>query len=125
MIVLTRNFGQLGNRLCLSAHLIAAAREYGVTLLNPSFAEYAQYFSATAEDLWCRYPRRESASELELSPGSTRLSRGPSPLGRKLTYHSVYLGTRVMTHLRMNGFPAHIIQLIGEQSCDLAGASFR
>ena len=53
VIVIVRNFGQLGNRLLLSAHLIAAAREYGVTLVNPSFAEYAQYFPSTASD-WPR-----------------------------------------------------------------------
>ncbi|MGB7324862.1 MAG: hypothetical protein WBD31_08310, partial [Rubripirellula sp.] len=41
MIVIARNFGQLGNRLLLSANLIAAAREHGVQLLNPSFAGYA------------------------------------------------------------------------------------
>lgn len=129
MIVLARNFGQLGNRLCLSAHLIAAAREYGVTLLNPSFAEYAQYFTATADDLWCRYPALESIPAPGLSPGSAQSraprNHSPSDFRRKLAYHSVYLGTRVMTHLRMNRYPAHIIQLRGEQSCDLSGDLFR
>jgi hypothetical protein len=121
MIVLARNFGQLGNRLCLSAHLIAAAREYGVTFLNPSFAEYAQYFTATFDDLWCRYPALESTP----APGAALRNRSPSRFRRKLAYHSVYLGTRVMTHLRMNRYPAHIIQLRGEQTCDLSGDLFR
>ncbi len=56
MIVIARSFGQLGNRLFLYGHFIAAAAEYGVTLANPCFAEYAHLFPSTANDLWCRYP---------------------------------------------------------------------
>ena len=57
MIVIARKYGQLGNRLFLYAHLIAAARHYGIELRNPCFAEYADLFPSTRRDLWCRYDR--------------------------------------------------------------------
>ena len=41
MMIIGKKYGQLGNRLFLYAHLIAAAEEYGVKLMNPAFAEYA------------------------------------------------------------------------------------
>ena len=55
MIINALRYGQLGNRLLVYAHLIAAAREYGVTLLNPAMCEYAHLFPAIADDVWCRY----------------------------------------------------------------------
>lgn len=63
MIVVGHRFGQLGNRLILSAHLMAAAREYGVGLSNLAFAEYAHLFQGTASDLWCRFPCRAISSK--------------------------------------------------------------
>ena len=54
-------YGQLGNRLFPSIN--RCGREYGVKLMNPAFAEYAERFRS---DLWCHYP------ELEASAGSPR-----------------------------------------------------
>ena len=116
VIVITRNFGQLGNRLLLSAHLISAAREYGVTLVNPSFAEYARYFPTTADDLWCRYPSVSSSSD--------RSSNSPSSLRRNATYKAIYLTARLMWHLRMTRFPVNIIRLGKQDSFDLASTEF-
>lgn len=50
--------GLLGNRLFLFAHLIACAREHGLSLMNPLFGPYADQFTGTAGDLLCRYPAR-------------------------------------------------------------------
>lgn len=113
MIVIVRNFGQLGNRLWLSAHLIAAAREYGVTLVNPSFAEYAQHFPATAGDLWCRYPVVDRAGD----PPSARL--------RRAVYKAVYLGGKSLLYAQRLGCPVRLIRLRQEESCDLASDKFR
>lgn len=112
MMMITRSYGQLGNRLWLSAHLIAAAREYGVTLLNPAFTEYASYFPSTCDDLWCRYP----------CDGSIR--RSASRWQRYTLYKSVYLTSRIASHLRLTRFPAHVIRLGAGDCCDLASDSF-
>lgn len=116
VIVLVRNFGQLGNRLLLSAHLIAAAREYGVPFLNPSFAEYAQYFSSTANDLWCRYP---SVTAHSFHQTLTR------PLSRRLAYRAAYLTGKALWQCQRFGMPVPMIRLRGNETCDLSSDSFR
>lgn len=62
MIVITDKAGRLGNRLIVFAHFIGWGIEHGVTIANPAFDEYAQYFAGTADDPWCRYPARLTAS---------------------------------------------------------------
>lgn len=113
MLIITRNYGQLGNRLLLSAHLIAAAREYGVTLANPSFAQYAALFPSTVNDLWCRYPRREISDQ-----------QRPSESLRTWLYRPIYLGAKTLSILRLNHFPAHVIRIGHDGYCDLASESF-
>ncbi|MBW4516497.1 MAG: alpha-1,2-fucosyltransferase [Timaviella obliquedivisa GSE-PSE-MK23-08B] len=56
MIVISSKFGQLANRLFLFAHFIAFAIEHNLTIINPAFEEYAQFFEPTCTDLLCRYP---------------------------------------------------------------------
>ncbi len=112
MIVIARNFGQLGNRLMLSANLIAAAHEYDVPLLNPSFATYAKYFESTETDLWCRYPARPPVSER------------PSMLIREALYRSIYLSGRTLSHLRLTRFPFHVIRISDHGVCDLRTEQF-
>lgn len=113
MIVIVRNFGQLGNRLLLSAHLIAAAREYGVTLLNPSFAEYARYFPSTARDLWCRYPSLPSSKH------------APSASRRNATYKAVYLSGKSLWYAKKIGCSVPMIRLGKDEACDLRSEEFR
>lgn len=60
MIVIVQPAGQPGNRLILSAHLIAFAREHRLKLVNIAFEEYAPLFPATQADLFCRYPPARS-----------------------------------------------------------------
>jgi hypothetical protein len=62
MIVITDKSGRLGNRLIVFAHFIGWGIEHGVAIANPAFDEYAQYFAGTANDPWCRYPVRPTAS---------------------------------------------------------------
>ena len=115
MIIIARNFGQLGNRLLLSAHLIAAAREYGVPLLNPSFAEYAEYFPATAGDLWCRYPARQNHERRST----------PSDRVRRATYKAIYLSGKAMWYAQRAGVPGPMLRLGKEESCDLENEDFK
>jgi hypothetical protein len=56
MIVVSGDYGQLGNRLIVYANLIAGARQHGLRLANPAFHEYAPYFETTRGDVWCRFP---------------------------------------------------------------------
>jgi hypothetical protein len=112
MIVIARSFGQLGNRLFLYAHFIAAAREYGVQLANPCFAEYAHLFPATANDLWCRYPRQP----ITTSPPALRT--------RKVLAKSVYLAARSLSTIGLTDYPFHVLRIKGEQTCDLGSEEF-
>lgn len=113
MIVITRNYGQLGNRLILYAHFIAAAREYGVSLANPCFAEYAEHFPATANDLWCRF---SSMGHCE--------SGSPPAWQRRMLSKTVYLGTKSLSLMRLNQVPFRIIRLRGDEECDLGSDWF-
>ena len=116
MIVLAKNFGQLGNRLLLSAHLLAAAREYGVSFRNPSFVEYAQYFPSISNDLWCRFPAQDTPTDAA--------SDDLPAWQRKALYQAVRLSTSVLSFLGMTQFPCRVIRVRGEQICDLQDESF-
>lgn len=56
MLIIAEKVGQLGNRLLLYSNVIAYAIEHNLTVVNPSFAEYASLFETTHQDLLCRYP---------------------------------------------------------------------
>lgn len=56
MLIVAAKSGQLGNRLLLFAHFIAWAIEHNFTVLNPAFEEYAEFFTGTANNLFCCYP---------------------------------------------------------------------
>jgi hypothetical protein len=62
MIIITTKFGQLANRLFLFAHFIAFAAEHNLTVINPAFDEYAQFFEFTCTDPLCQYPATGSKS---------------------------------------------------------------
>ncbi len=123
MIVIARNYGQLGNRLILASHLIAAAREYNVALFNPSFVEYASYFPSTQNDLWCRYTRHLSTNDQGLGPVGRPVL--PAYWQRKSLYHSVYLLGRTLAHLRLHRYPLNVIRLGHEGDCDVTTNEFR
>lgn len=112
MIVIARSYGQLGNRLFLYGHFIAAAAEYGVKLANPCFAEYAHLFPATAHDPWCRYP---------VEPAAGRI---PSLRSRQLLAKSVYLAARGLSLVGLGGGPIRVLRIKGDQSVDLGDHEF-
>jgi hypothetical protein len=58
MIFFSHKCGQLGNRLFCFAHLIAYAEANNLKIINLSFDEYAQFFQATSQDVFCGYPAR-------------------------------------------------------------------
>ncbi len=117
MIIIGKKYGQLGNRLFLYAHLIAAAEEYGVKLMNPAFAEYAERFPRTRSDLWCHYP------ELEASSGSPRVG-SPSRWKRNLVSKTVELSGRGIHYLGGEVRGLKVIRLRTGEQCDLASDSF-
>ncbi|APB34822.1 hypothetical protein GlitD10_2485 [Gloeomargarita lithophora Alchichica-D10] len=60
MLVLTHRFGRLGNRLLITAHLMAYALEMNHTLIDWGLAEYTPYFIGTAVDPYVfRFPPRQ------------------------------------------------------------------
>ena len=56
MIVIFTKAGQLGNRLFNFATFMAFSATVGNRLVNPSFAEYADFFEGTRGNLLCTYP---------------------------------------------------------------------
>lgn len=60
MFIIARKYGRLGNRLQLFAHFVAFAIENNQKIVNPAFLEYADLFQNTANDLFCRYPPKNS-----------------------------------------------------------------
>jgi hypothetical protein len=59
MIILTHRFGRLGNRLLMTAHLLAYALKSQHILIDWGLAEYAPYFVGTASDPYVfRFPPR-------------------------------------------------------------------
>jgi hypothetical protein len=56
MLIISAKSGLLGNRLLLFANFIAFAIEHNLTVLNPAFEEYAEFFVGTARDFLCCYP---------------------------------------------------------------------
>ncbi len=60
VLIISLKPGQLGNRLEIFARIIAYARENNLTVINPSFDEYALFFKYTSTSLHCRYPHKKS-----------------------------------------------------------------
>jgi len=85
MVIIGKKAGQLGNRLLVFAHFIANSIEYGYEIANPSFYDYADYFDATRDDFFCRYPAQKSSLQnRSLQATYWKLLTGLMPLYRKL-----------------------------------------
>ena len=112
MIINALRYGQLGNRLLVYAHLIAAAREYGVTLLNPAMCEYAHLFPAIADDVWCRYP-----------PAGAVLKR-PSLLTRVCLTQTISRITKLLWAVGLKRYPCGVLRIRYPEQCDLMDATF-
>lgn len=75
MLVIVRRGGQLGNRLCLFAHVIAFAVEHQVRVADLVFSPYEAGFKNTLRDPFCRFPAAHP---------STALANPPSPAAQRL-----------------------------------------
>ncbi len=77
--------GRLANRMILFANFVALAEEQGHRLINFTFHSYSELFEGTRGNIYCRYPRPESRSWLDLVPGvavALRKTRIPYHLTR-------------------------------------------
>jgi len=88
MIIISDKYGQLGNQLFLFGHFIAVASEHRFVVANPAFEEYAQYFQATSDDLFCRYPHKTSHIR-------------PTKMRRKLCYSTAKYSTILISKLKL------------------------
>jgi hypothetical protein len=61
--------GRLANRLILFANFIALAEEQRHRLINFTFHSYSEFFEGTRENIYCRYPRPERRSWMDVVPG--------------------------------------------------------
>ncbi|HEV2763444.1 MAG TPA: hypothetical protein VGV38_10750, partial [Pyrinomonadaceae bacterium] len=111
MLIIASKPGQLGNRLLLFAQFVAIASERGLTVSNPSFEEFADFFETTAGDLLCRFPARRSP-----------LPRGP--LARRLFYQLSYHAARLLVRCRVRRGPMRAVQIEWEERVDIAGEEF-
>jgi hypothetical protein len=59
-LVIAGKGNQLANRLFVYAHAMAWAIEHQVTLINPTFGDFAAYFEGCRSDLLGRYPSTPS-----------------------------------------------------------------
>jgi hypothetical protein len=60
MLIISDKPGYLANLLFLFGNFIACARENNLSVMNPAFDDYAEYFQTTSKDFFCRYPARAS-----------------------------------------------------------------
>ena len=103
MILLTEKCGQLGNRLICFAHLIAFCEEHCISLVNPGFHEFSDFFEG------CRgrgipsfipQPKRTPAI-LSIIPAET-------------SFHAINLLTRIAKRFRSSLRVVHVLSTEGD-----------
>lgn len=60
MIIIIESAGQLANRMILFSHFIGFCKENNISLLNPSFVDYAHYFKGTISNSVPKFPTNEN-----------------------------------------------------------------
>ena len=73
LLIGASQFGRIGNRLYLGAHLIAWAKKKDAILLNPGFHDYENLFEGTYRDALVRFP--EPSEPLRLQSGCKEFLR--------------------------------------------------
>lgn len=106
VIIVTKVTGQLGNRLQLHAHLMAAALEQGCRLVNPCLAAYAPYFAGTVGNAWGLHDRPEPC------PPAWAITRG-------LAYATGLASWQVAKPAPMRRLGLHAIRARNEEFIDL------
>lgn len=56
-VAVIETVGRMGNQIILLANLIALSMATGVNIAHPTFGSYANYFTGTIGNLFCRYPQ--------------------------------------------------------------------
>jgi hypothetical protein len=74
--------GRLANRMILFANFAALAEEQGHRLVNFTFHSYSELFEGTRENIYCRYPRPQRRSWMDVVPGVAAFLRKT-----RLPYH--------------------------------------
>ncbi len=93
MIVISDKSGQLGNRIIVFASFIAIACEQNLTVANPSFEEYSDYFDSCKNYLIPGYPKAYfKTSKKYLRRFSYRLAYLVARILHRLKFNSRYLG---------------------------------
>lgn len=113
-IYVARRFGRLANRLVLTAHIAAYARERGHRVVNYTLHSYAHLFEHLQHDLACGFPvsrRRSWASYLPLVHSSIRKTR--------VCYHTVRYASKIAPTLPIVG---HRSVSIDDSATDLMDA---
>ncbi len=106
-LVIANKTGQLGNRLVVWAHMLAAGLERGWTVLNPSFDEYAPDFTGSA-NAW-------------MSAGGDRGSPPPR-WGRRALYWANRFGYKLAVGLHhVPGTPVAWVKSTNTYHYDLGG----
>jgi hypothetical protein len=111
VVVVASQVGQLCNRILLFAHLIGAAIEHDLLIVNPSFGMYANLFPSTASDVLCRFP-----SGHRLPP--------PPADGREALMAAVLADADALHGRQLLGEDVGLIRLDREEYIDLNGDHF-
>jgi len=115
MIVIASKPGQLANRLFVFAQFIAMAKENNLSIVNPAFDEYAEYFDSTRSGFVARYPLPDGRLEKRFSGSSAT---------RKLFYRLICDFTRIVVRSRI-GLPfIRVISLDWKDECRLDEPEF-
>ncbi len=113
MIVIVDKSGQLANRLFVFATFVAFSIEYKVKLANPSFDEYAQYFTYFSTSNRCQFP---AVKKLILVPVNN--------LFRHFIFKVNHYLYRVLTESGLESSPLHLIHEIKSDPVDLSSDFF-
>jgi len=111
MIIIADKAGQLGNRLFLSAHIIAFAIEYNLTVLNPAFEDYACFFQHTYNNLFCCYPVRQHFAIY-------------NKLARSLSYKFTYYLAKLLVKTKIKNKYLDAIRLLEPEELYLSSPEF-
>ena len=110
MLIIAEKVGQLGNRLLLYSNVIAYAIEHNLTVVNPSFAEYASLFETTHQDLLCRYP-------------ANRFFLGNNFLLKKIVYRLINYLAGVINKFKIQSIL--VIKLLDNEEMQLDSSDFQ
>ncbi len=99
MFILSKKYGRLCNRLFNSAHVLASAIEHKHKFVNVAFYDYANYFQATSQDIFCRYPTQITFIKNHRYIGS-------------FVYYPVYILSSLLKYLKNIGFNFKALKIV-------------